>query len=226
MVVARVIHDGRRYLEPMSFAATSLLDGRSKLFDQTTEGQVIRKFYPVHAETINTGVKGLNSLFKALDPVSGKKRGKPGNFSALHYVNVAFDFMEDFLIQGSVERFVDVNPDLILYGYGGDLQSALLNIMDNAIHWLQTIVSQKRFISVSAESIDGFAQISISNNGPEIDPHSASKLFDAGFTLKTEGHGLGLVIAREACRASKGDLYFDDTKDDTTFVIKFPLGNK
>ena len=41
-----------------------------------------------------------------------------------------------------------------------------------------------------------------------------------GFTLKPEGSGIGLAIAREAMRASKGDVAYDNGADGTTFVIE------
>ena len=52
------------------------------------------------------------------------------------------------------------------------------------------------------------------------------KLFEAGFSLKTHGHGLGLVIAREAIRNSDGDMYFDKEAEMTKFVIEFPSVSK
>lgn len=224
MVVARVIHDGRRYLEPMSYAATSLLEGRDSLFDTTSLGEVIRKYYPVHATTIDTGVKGLSSLFKALDPVSGRRRGKPLEFPAMEVIKTAVGFMEDFIIDGGVEVEIEDSAEVTLKGYRGDLQSALLNILDNALHWLSTTTQANKRITISAAPLEKYMLLFIANNGPTIDSSSSAKLFDPGFTLKTEGHGLGLVIAREACRSSKGDLLFDQNKMDTTFIIKFPSG--
>jgi signal transduction histidine kinase len=226
LVVARVIHDGRRYLEPMSYAAISLIDGREYLFEQTTKGDVIRKYYPVHAETISTGVKGLNALFKALDPVSGRKRGRPQDFVVSEVVETATEFMTEFLIENNISVEIDVDKSAHVYGFKGDMQSALLNILDNAIHWLSTVVQDRRIINISWQMAARGYALFISNNGPLIDNSYSAKLFDAGFTLKSEGHGLGLVIAREACRASKGELYFDESATDTTFVIEFPRGEK
>jgi signal transduction histidine kinase len=226
LVVARVIHDGRRYLEPMSYAASALIDGRSFLFEQTAKGEVIRKYYPVHAETISTGVKGLSSLFKALDPVSGRRRGKPTYFSVKEVVVTAVEFMTDFMIDANVHVEIEVDDGAQVYGYKGDMQSALLNILDNAIHWLSTVVQPDRKIQITWRRSGPSHGLAIRNNGPLIESSFIAKLFDAGFTLKSEGHGLGLVIAREACRASKGELYFDDSAIDTTFVIEFPVGEQ
>jgi len=224
LVVAQVIHDGRRYLEPMSDAASSLIEQKDFLLEQTKKGEVVRKFYPQHAETIKTGVKGLSSLFKALDPVSGRRRGKPNNFNLFSVAQNAINFMGDSLIEHGIEVEINIHEEINLYGYISDLQSSLLNIIDNAIHWLSSDSSVERRIKIDALSDVNDVKIFLSNNGPIIEGSFRARLFNAGSTLKSEGHGLGLVIAREACRASKGELFFDEMSDETTFVIVFPKG--
>jgi signal transduction histidine kinase len=66
------------------------------------------------------------------------------------------------------------------------------------------------------------AKISISNNGPLIDEYDKETIFEAGFSLKSDGHGLGLAIAKEACKSSNGDLNLDRNTVDTCFVITYP----
>lgn len=225
-VVAQIIHDGRRYLSPMTDAANSLIENNDKLFEVSSIGDVIRKYYPIHARTIKTGAKGLESLFKALDPISGRKRGKPQNFNLLDAVRTAIDFLGDSIIENSIDISIEISEKTTLFGYTGDLQNALLNIIDNAIYWTSTITSERRKISISEIPEKEMTTIRIVNNGPKIEESFMSRLFNPGSTLKTDGHGLGLAIAREACRASKGELYFDQDAELTTFAIQFPNGEK
>jgi signal transduction histidine kinase len=226
LVVAQVIHDGRRYLDPISFASQSLIKEKDFLLEATQKGEIVRKHYPMHAETISNSAKGLGNLFKSLDPISGRKRGSPNKFSILQVIEIAKDLLAESLIENDIEVILDITSTSQLYGYKSDIQNALLNIMDNAIHWLSTIDGKKREIIIFTKEENDFIFISVSNNGPLIESDFTSRLFEVGFTLKSEGHGLGLVIAREACRASKGDLYIDDAAIDTTFVITFPKEQK
>lgn len=221
-VVAQVIHDGRRLLEPMSDASKSIVGQIDHLWDETKKGEIIRKYYPIHAKTIGDGVKGLAALFKSLDPVSGRKRGRPLLFDVNEVFISSKNLLGDALIESNVEMYIDIPEKLIAYGYPGDMQAAVLNIIDNAIYWLSTIDSDEKVIHVNGRNINKKIQLSLSNNGPVIDDDFIPRLFHAGFSLKSDGHGLGLIIAREACRASKGDLYFDQDESDTTFVIEFP----
>jgi signal transduction histidine kinase len=108
----------------------------------------------------------------------------------------------------------------------GDLQAALLNLFTNAIHWLDTEETEYKKISISTEEHEDTLRILVSNNGPKIPPIHHERLFNAGFTLKTAGHGLGLVIAREAMRNSNGDLEFSPSYDSTTFILTIPTKAK
>lgn len=107
------------------------------------------------------------------------------------------------------------------FGYEDDLQAALMNVVDNAIHWLMTS-REARSLDIQAFRNGPNINVRVRNNGPIIDEAYVGRLFDAGFTLKSGGTGLGLAIAREALRRSKGDLVFDEGMAETSFVLSIP----
>jgi len=223
MVVAQVIHDGRTYLEPINSSAKSIIDKVDFLLEDSKKGELVRKYYPTYGQAIRTGAKGLTSLFKSLDPISGRRRGRPVNFSALDTVDNSLNLLEEELIETGITVDIDIDENLNLYGYSGDLQSALMNILQNAIHWLCSIQLKSKTIAISAIVEDMNMKLSISNNGPLIDEADTAGIFEAGFSLKSNGHGLGLAIAKEACRHSKGELYLSTASTETTFIIEFPI---
>lgn len=222
MVVAQVIHDGRTYLDPISSSARSIIKNAPYVLEDSPKGELIRKFYPTYGQAILDGSKGLSSLFKSLDPISGRRRGRPFDFSALENINNTLNLLAETLIESSVNIKLDVDKELELYGYSGDLQSAMLNIIHNAIHWLDSTENHNKIIKISSTTEDKMAKILISNNGPLIDEQDKKAIFEAGFSLKSDGHGLGLSIAKEACKNSNGDLSIDLNSVDTCFVITYP----
>jgi signal transduction histidine kinase len=226
MVVAQVIHDGRTYLEPINSSAKSIIDNAPFLLDNSKKGDLVRKYYPTYGQAIRTGAKGLASLFKSLDPISGRRRGRPVDFSALETINDSLNLLEEELIETGISVHIDINKDLKLYGYSGDLQSALMNILQNAIHWLCSIQLDEKLISISSIVENTNIKIYVSNNGPLIDEDDRISIFEAGFSLKSNGHGLGLAIAKEACKHSKGDLYVSNTSFETCFIIEFPISQQ
>jgi len=224
LVVAEVIHEGRRLLDPMLTSTKTLKADHKYAFEDSEIGKLYRNNFPAEIETLLKGGTGLGRLFKRLDPISGRKRGRPSNFKLLGVISDTLEIMNHTLESNSIVIEQSIPTDIICYGYKEDLQAGFLNIIENASYWLSTSQDNDRYIYVKVSMAKSKVLISIANNGPAIDEDYYDRLFDAGFSLKSDGTGLGLAIAREACRASKGDLRFDETKADTTFVIEFPKG--
>ncbi|HHT8996037.1 TPA: sensor histidine kinase [Burkholderia cenocepacia] len=222
LVVAQVIHEGRRILNPLATAGKSLVDNLPWVMEDSKKGELIRKQFPKQANLVNEGVKGLSRLFKRLDPVSGRRRGKPGDFFVESVTQSSIELFADALTDAKISIEKDISGSLRAHGYVEDFQAACLNVLENAVHWITTIDCDNPIIRFVAREDGKFIKVSISNNGPVIDESYVPRLFQAGASLKSDGTGLGLAIAREACRASKGDLFFDDSKIETTFVIEFP----
>ena len=223
MVVAQVVHDGRTFLEPISSSAKSIIKNAPHVLEDSPKGELIRRYYPTYGQAVLDGSKGLASLFKSLDPISGRRRGRPVEFSALDNINNTLNLLDELLIESSIRVEVEVDEKLKLYGYSGDLQSALMNILHNAIHWLNSTQNDDKTIKIAATIESSSAKFEIENNGPVIDEQDREAIFEAGFSLKSDGHGLGLSIAREACKNSNGDLDLDLSSIDTRFVIQYPI---
>jgi signal transduction histidine kinase len=81
----------------------------------------------------------------------------------------------------------------------------LINLVDNAIHWLSTDPARKtqRLIRLDAE----VGALIVANNGPSIPERDQLSLFERGFTRKRGGRGLGLFIARKALLKEKMDIF-------------------
>jgi signal transduction histidine kinase len=166
-----------------------------------------------------TGGSALGRLFKRLDPISGRKRGRPTNFKLSDVLSDTLSIMQHTLDSHSIGVEYDFSSSIKCYGYREDLHAVFLNVIENATHWLSTTDEQERLIYINVNVNKVRLYISIANNGPRIDEAYQSRLFDAGFSLKSDGTGLGLAIAREASRASKGDMRFDESAVDTSFII-------
>lgn len=221
LVVSQVLHDGRRYLSDISTRSKRISDGAPRLEEHSQFGSHYRASFGKEAKSIHDSAALLSKLFKSLDPISGKKRGKP---KAIHVVDVigrCLGLFNDAIVDASIK--VSIEPEGVeaqAVGYESDLMAALLNIIDNAIHWLRTSTNRSRSLIFKISQSKRYVRVSVSNNGPEIDSRFHASLFSPGFSLKTEGSGIGLAIAREAMRASKGDVDFDREDELTTFIVE------
>lgn len=221
LVVAQVLHDGRRFLSDIATRSSRLSKGAPRLTEESTFGVHFRESFPTDAASIQSSSTQLSKLFKSLDPISGKRRGKMTEINIMATINKCLALFGDAIKENSIT--ITTPPQggsPVAIGHEADLMAALLNIIDNAIHWLGTIPSSEREILFSLHEYEKYVRIAISNTGPLIPEHFHLRLFTPSFTLKSEGSGIGLAIAREAMRASKGDVAFDKNNELTTFVIE------
>ena len=221
-VIAQVLHEGRTYISPVREANKFFEQFGDNLTSTNEFGDFARAQLPNTLRAMQLGYKGIHNLFNDIDPISGRKRSKPEKFGALEVIEKVERLTQTSRSDAEVFVEHDVPNTLLCFGFSGDLQAALLNLFTNAIHWLSTTNSTEKTISITTETNENMLNILVSNNGPKIQPTHHDRLFNPGFTLKTAGHGLGLVIAREAIRNSNGELEFEPSKSDTTFIISIP----
>jgi signal transduction histidine kinase len=104
------------------------------------------------------------------------------------------------------------------------VEQVLVNLIGNALDALAHTEGAK-WVHVSARAKDDrYAEISVTDNGPGIDPDIASRLFEALVTTKANGLGLGMVICRSIIEAHEGRLWLEQSKPGfTEFRFTLPL---
>ncbi|MBR1147366.1 PAS domain S-box protein [Bradyrhizobium sp. AUGA SZCCT0431] len=90
------------------------------------------------------------------------------------------------------------------------LQQVILNLIMNAIEAMNGTSEGTRelLISTAAEASNGVL-VSLRDTGPGLDPASLEHLFDAFYTTKSSGLGMGLSICRSIIEAQGGRIWAD-----------------
>jgi PAS domain S-box-containing protein len=87
------------------------------------------------------------------------------------------------------------------------LQQVFMNLMLNSIDAMKT-ASGRRELAIKAEPADNqHILVSVSDTGIGLPPNHLDQLFDAFFTTKREGTGMGLRISRSIIEAHGGRLW-------------------
>jgi len=220
LVVSQVLHDGRRFLGDINTRSKTLSDGSERILEQSSFGEHFRSVFGKNSASIKESASHLTRLFRALDPLASRKRGRPKTIDPVEVIRKCVELNSDALKEGGitlVEPKLGATQKVTIYE--ADLMAAVLNIVDNAIHWLGTSDRPDKTIAIAISESKRWVKVSISNNGPLVDPIVEPNLFRPGFTLKTEGSGIGLAIAREAMKASKGKVEYDAGAGLTSFSI-------
>lgn len=104
------------------------------------------------------------------------------------------------------------------------LLQVLINLFDNAIYWLSVTDYNDKRIEITLDGDN--KQVIFSDNGPGIYEDDKPYIFEAFYSGKEEGRGLGLYIARQLLRRLGYDIYISEMQSESklsgaNFVINF-----
>jgi PAS domain S-box-containing protein len=87
------------------------------------------------------------------------------------------------------------------------LQQVLLNLLLNACEAMGSTEVGARNLSISTEQDHAGILVAVRDSGPGIDPAHLQRVFDAFYTTKSSGVGMGLSICRSIIAAHGGRLW-------------------
>ena len=115
------------------------------------------------------------------------------------------------------ERALPVQGDRV------QLQQVVLNLILNALEAMGSVQEGPRELSISTEQTQGNGfLVTVRDTGPGIDPENIDRVFDAFYTTKSSGVGMGLSICRSIIDAHGGRLWAD-MKASRGAVFRFTL---
>jgi signal transduction histidine kinase len=106
------------------------------------------------------------------------------------------------------------------------LQQVILNLVMNGIESMSSITERNRELLITSRNADEEqVEVTIEDSGTGLDPDQSARIFDAFYTTKPTGMGMGLSICRTILQAHGGRLWA--TANDgpgATFHFALPRG--
>lgn len=87
------------------------------------------------------------------------------------------------------------------------IEQVILNLLRNSLEAIREVESGARELSVSVNRRLGLVEVSVSDSGGGLPSADAEQLFDAFYTTKQGGLGMGLTISRSIIEAHGGQLW-------------------
>ncbi|AEI40943.1 sensor histidine kinase [Paenibacillus mucilaginosus] len=107
-----------------------------------------------------------------------------------------------------------------------DLVKVVSNLLDNAFDAVSASPRSDKHVGLTGRLADGRLQFVVANNGEPIPVAVRERLFEAGFTTKTESgdhEGLGLSIVQSILSRYKGQIEVHSSEAETRFVLSIPV---
>ena len=106
------------------------------------------------------------------------------------------------------------------------LQQVIMNLIRNASDAMVDVHDHPRQLLIRSEREDGDRVcVSVRDAGVGVDPQNMKKVFDAFYTTKTDGMGIGLSISRSIIETHHGRLWAEGNDGPgATFSFSLPGG--
>jgi PAS domain S-box-containing protein len=117
------------------------------------------------------------------------------------------------LLRSETARYsiaVRTEPGADLPAVMGDrvqLQQVLMNLMINGIEAMKDVDGTRELVIKSERGEDGQVLVSVSDSGVGLPPQQTEQIFNAFFTTKSHGTGMGLSISRSIIEMHGGRLW-------------------
>lgn len=216
-----IAHEVRTPLGAIALNADVALAQLGSAPPELAEVGVILRDIEADALRVNEIISGIRALFKT-EP--GKRI--PVNLDNL--VRHTVSLSEPDLLASGVSVSTDFRADqTVVRADPIQLQQVVLNLIRNAIDAMRNTTRNDRQLSLSTAIKDGSTvAMSVRDTGTGIAEEDHDRIFDAFFSKKTAGMGLGLAISRAIVDAHGGTLHLvrSDPKG-SEFEIELPLAS-
>jgi signal transduction histidine kinase len=133
------------------------------------------------------------------------------------------------LLGGETTRYsISVRTDLAadlpqVMGDRVQLQQVLMNLMINGIDAMKDVDGTRELAIKSQRGGNEEVVLSVTDSGVGLPPHQADQIFNAFFTTKPHGTGMGLRISRSIIESHGGRLWAaDNSPRGASFYFTLP----
>lgn len=172
---------------------------------------------------LRTHVEHLDDYLKAIDPLGRRLHRSTILLSGEEILSAVRRIFSLVLEEAKIELVatsefrelkIDCKPPAII--------GAFVNIIDNAIYWINSRAQGERKVILDADGQD----LLISNTGPGIEERMKEQIFEFGVTKKPGGRGMGLAVSRNALHREGFELVLTQAGLDTNPVFRISAKDK
>jgi signal transduction histidine kinase len=202
---------GHELRNPLGVLESSLFLVRQHLGEQARAPHVAK-----HLERMNTEVRRAT---QTITQVLELARNQPPRRRPTELRPLVESAAEASLLPAAVMLESSVPAGLTAEVDPDQLLQVITNLLSNASQAL----GGRGHVWVEGEPMDGGGvRLRVRDDGPGVAPHNRSHIFEALFTTKAKGNGLGLAFCRRIMEAHGGTIDLEDTPTGACFQMTIP----
>ena len=192
-LVDRVVHDGRT---AVGYLRNLVRFGQRDFAKSALSAEQKLEIASRSMREVAVQADLLSTLFRQIEPFSGRRRGKPRVLPLRQMIDdavsmLAFETDEAGVGVTVVGEGVDVRVD------ASEIISVVVNLIRNSVYWLSTMPAElPRKVQIDLSRLaEDEVLVQVSDSGPGVSEDVRELIFDPYFSERPDGVGLGLSIA-------------------------------
>ncbi len=172
-------------------------------------------------KNIKINFEHLDGYLNLFTPLNRRLQRKKEEIKLLEIKSFLIDLFKNRMDRHSISfKHTKGFAKGMLFGFRSSFYPVFVNVIDNAIYWLNESNVDDKTIRLHA---DEHGAVYISNNGLQIDERDRDRIFGLGFSRKNNGRGMGLHISNEVLETIGYHLTLDEPRDGSTVTFKISM---
>ena len=205
-IVSYILHEGRKPLQFFN-SESNVIKRYIDYYRESKDDELLIELI-VSTDGFKRNSKLISDLFKRVGPLANQRRANRKDFNAYEAIFNSYLIFREFLNNSNIAFDIICDKSIVIYGWEEDLFTAITNLIDNSIYWLNLADTDNKEIKIYVSDVENSIKIDYIDNGPGLttDEIETDIIFEPGYSKKHNGTGLGLAIAGEAIDRLNGKL--------------------
>ena len=179
---------------------------------------------PKTAQNLNKLVDRMEAITRQFKFFARGREDKKTNVSLANVLHEIENLLKADIEAAEIDFYSGgLSNQVTLHAHQIQLEQALINLVNNAIHAVGNTDTPKITINIITKS--DIVEIHVTDNGLGLANATLTDLQEPFFSTKPSGvgMGLGLAIATEIIKDHGGDLTLGETFEGATFIVTLPI---
>lgn len=217
MAVEKSSHDSLRLLSLMLLNVKSF---KKKAIKQNYQEQELSDLLDELEENINLVYEDMQMI----QPLFKIQRQKVKDISIKESISKVIRYFRSDIEGKIITNIAEISEDIFVKTNAGLILQILINLIDNAIYWLDKSNKSEKKIYLKINPVE--KTLIIADNGNGIREDIVPLVFNEFFSMKSNGRGLGLYIVRELLYRINAEISVVENHDSkilpgANFIVKF-----